>query len=455
MTVDARSALARSAPTEIAPARMVDVRRFDNSAGSSGTVLPPEWSERAVVIGLLVLAAVIFAALKWLLVRDAMHSWFVAFYGGLVTVYLASRFFVGHRFVGRYEPLPDLPSLAVIVPVKNEGLLIGMTVQRLFAAGYPADRFEVVVVDDGSTDETSTVLRLAQEVYPQLKVVTLPENVGKRRAMAAGVHVTSNDVVVVIDSDTMIETGSLVRLVQPFGDLRVAGVSGRTKILNEDVSWLTRVQSLVYEVSFRIHKSAEAAIGSVTCCPGCFSAYRRQYIEPLMDEWSNQLFLGKHTIFGDDRALTMLLLREGYKVTYEATAMAATEAPLHLRGYLRQQLRWKKSWVQQGLRGCGFMWRRSPLAAFWFYTGFGLSLLGPHVLLRTLVLGPIFDGHVPWRFLAGSASVGLGLACYLCIQRRDAKPLRAVLTYPFVGLLLTLQMPFALGRLADGRWGTR
>lgn len=411
-----------------------------------------------VAAAALALALAVYLGLKWLLLRDAIDSPFVAGYGGLVTFYLTTRWYVGHR-----RPISaaaivadgDFPTLAVIVPVKNEGLLIGMTVQRLFGAGYPADRFEVVVVDDGSTDDTSMVLRLAQESYPRLKVITLPENLGKRRAMAAGVRSTQSVVVVVIDSDTLIDNGSLNRLVAVFHDPKIAGVAGRTEILNEDVSWLTQVQALVYEVSFRIHKSAEAAMWSVTCCPGCFSAYRRDAIEPLMDEWVAQEFLGEHTIFGDDRSLTMLLLRAGHQVTYEPAAKARTEVPERVRGYLRQQLRWKKSWIQQGLRGCRFMWRRRPLAAFWFYSGFVLSLVGPHVLIRTFVIAPVFDGVFPWRFVAGSAAVGLGLGAYLSLQRGDLKRLKSILVYPLVGIVLTLQMPFAIARLADARWGTR
>ena len=413
------------------------------------------WPVAAASLGL---ALAVYLGLKWLLLRDAIDSPFVALYGGLVSLYLTTRWFVGHRWSTLAAVvLPDqqLPTLSVIVPVKNEGLLIGMTVQRLFGAGYPADRFEVVVADDGSTDDTSTVLRLAQQSYPRLRVITLPENRGKRRAMAAAVQQSNSDVVVVIDSDTLIDHGSLNVLVTAFQDERVAAVAGRTEILNEDVNWLTQVQALVYEVSFRIHKSAEAAMSAVTCCPGCFSAYRRVAIEPLMDEWVSQEFLGEHTIFGDDRSLTMLLLRSGHNVTYEPAARARTEAPENVRGYLRQQLRWKKSWIQQGLRGCRFMYRRRPLAAFWFYSGFLLSLLSPHVLLRTFVVAPLVDGTFPWRFVLGSAAVGLGLGAYLSLQRGDLKRLRPVLVYPLVGVVLTLQMPVAIARLGDARWGTR
>jgi hyaluronan synthase len=403
----------------------------------------------------IVAAFVVFVFLKWLLIQDADRSPFLAVYGSVVTAFLVSRALAGHHH--RTPALREavLPSVAFIVPVKNEGLMIGVTIRGLFEANYPDDRFEVVVVNDGSDDETATVLRIAQRAHPRLKVIELPTNVGKRHAMAAGIRATESEIVVVIDSDTLVEPNAVSLLVRSFADTKVAAVSGLTNILNEDANILTRVQGLIYEISFLIHKSAEALLGSVTCCPGCFSAYRRECIAPLLDEWSTQTFLGRETIFGDDRALTMLLLRDGWDVRFDAQAVAHTEAPEKLRGYLRQQLRWKKSWIQQGLRACKFMWRRPLVAALWFYTGFALSFLGPHVLLRAFIIGPVYHHAIPWRLALGSWAIGAGFAAYLSLRRGDTKRLKAIWAYPLIGVLLTLQMPFAIARLADSTWGTR
>jgi hyaluronan synthase len=406
-------------------------------------------------IATLLVSFAAFGFLKWLLVQDAEHSPFLAIYGAIVTGFLFSRAVAGHIYKLPVLEALDLPSVAFIVPVKNEGLMIGVTIRGLFEANYPNDRFEVVVVNDGSDDETATVLRIAQRAHPHLRIIELPENVGKRHAMAAGIRATTSDVVVVIDSDTLVEPNAVSLLVRAFADPKVAAVSGLTNILNEDVSLLTRVQALIYEVSFRIHKQAEALFDSVTCCPGCFSAYRRDRIAPLLDEWSTQTFLGRETIFGDDRALTMLLLREGWKVRFDPDAVAHTEAPEKLKGYLRQQLRWKKSWIQQGFRACRFMWRRPIMSALWFYVGFGLSFLGPHVLVRAFVIGPIFHHSFPWRLVLGTWAIGAAFAAYLSLRRGDTKRLRAALAYPLVALLLTVQFPFAIARLADSKWGTR
>jgi hyaluronan synthase len=401
------------------------------------------------------LCGAVYVLLKWLLLSDAEHSPLLAAYGATATGFLLSRAIVGHRYRPILSPMENLPTVALIVPVKNEGQMIAGTIRSLFELDYPRDRLEVVVVNDGSTDETAMSLQVAQRTYPRLKVIELPTNVGKRLAMAAGMHATSSDVIVVIDSDTVVHPSAVRLLVRSFADPSVAAVSGMTTILNESTNTLTRVQALIYEVSFKIHKAAEASLGTVTCCPGCFSAYRRECIAPLISEWSTQTFLGHPTIFGDDRALTMLCLRTGWNVRFDVDAVAETNAPTQLGGYLRQQLRWKKSWIQQGLRACTFMWRRSAAAALWFYLGFVLSFLGLHVWVRVFVLGPVLHHAFPWRSLFGLWAVGGAMASYLSLRRGDTRHLLAIWAYPFVVVLLTLQMPLAIARLADARWGTR
>ncbi len=411
--------------------------------------------DRLIAVVTLVVSLAVLALLKWMLATEATKDPYVAVYGVLVTGFVATRFIAGHRYRPKPMAQADLPTLAVIVPVKNEGMLIGATISMLFKTDYPKDRFEVVVVDDGSDDETATVLRIAQRAHERLRVITLPRNMGKRKAMAAGVAATASELVVVIDSDTLVATDAFGLIAAHFADEQVAAVSGRTIILNEDESWLTRVQALIYEVSFRIHKSAEATLGSVTCCPGCFSAYRRASIAGVLDEWKSQTFGGEETIFGDDRALTMLMLRDGWNVHYEPSATAETQVPEAFRGYLRQQLRWKKSWLQQGYRGCAFMWRRPLLSALWFYLGLVLSLMGPHVILRAFVIGPLFHHSMPWRFVVGAFAMSFAMAAYLSIVRRDAKRLVAGAIYPMVAVVLAMQMVGAIARLADARWGTR
>ena len=126
-----------------------------------------------------------------------------------------------------------------------------------------------------------------------MSVIDFPENRGKRAAMAAGIRATEAEVIVFVDSDSAVEPDALRLLVQPLADRRVGAVCGHADVLNVRESWLTRMQAVRYFVAFRVVKAAESVFDAVTCCSGCFSAYRREAILPRMEWWENQTLLGR------------------------------------------------------------------------------------------------------------------------------------------------------------------
>src|SRR5690606_36230782 len=127
-------------------------------------------------------------------------------------------------------------------------------------------------------------------------------------------------------------------------------------------SHLTRMQEVRYYVSFRVLKAAESLFGTVTCCSGCLSAYRRIFVMDVIDSWLNQRFLGTEATFGDDRSLTNHLLRR-HRIIYDSEALCTTIVPAEPHKFFRQQLRWKKSWLRESLIASSFLWKRHPLAA--------------------------------------------------------------------------------------------
>ena len=122
------------------------------------------------------------------------------------------------------------------------------------------------------------------------------------------------------------------------------------------------MQVVRYFVAFRVVKAAESVFSCVTCCSGCFSAYRRVAVMPHLDAWEHQTLLGAPATFGDDRALTNVVLRD-WKVRYAANAVAHTLVPAGLHQFLRQQLRWKRSWTRESLILARFVWRKRLMAA--------------------------------------------------------------------------------------------
>jgi hyaluronan synthase len=126
--------------------------------------------------------------------------------------------------------------------------------------------------------------------------------------MANGVKYCTGDILVCIDSDTVIKPDAITLLVQPFTDQQVYCVCGNGVVANESNpkinNALTRLQKVWYADSFRIRKGVESIFGIVICCSGVLSAYRKEKFEQVVDRWLNETFLGHPVVSGDDRQMT-------------------------------------------------------------------------------------------------------------------------------------------------------
>jgi hypothetical protein len=142
------------------------------------------------------------------------------------------------------------------------------------------------------------------------------------------------------------------------------------------------------------------------CCSGCFSAYRRDAVAPVLDDWLDQTFLGQPSTFGDDRSLTNFVLHR-WRVLYAPDAQAYTNVPEHLKQFLRQQLRWKKSWLREIPRAARAVAHKNPIMATMFGLSVILPLLAPQVVLRAMVVQPHFIYELPFWYFGGVAAIAL------------------------------------------------
>ena len=377
-------------------------------------------------------------------------------YSVVVCGYILSRFFLS--FV--YRPGHDQglePEVAVVIPAFNEEEAIADTVHAILALDYPVDKLEVVVVNDGSTDDTLTQIEAVAAWNPRVRVIDFPENRGKRAAMAAGIKATSAEVIAFVDSDSVLEPNALSVLVQGFADPKVGAIAGHGNVLNVRQSWITRMQAVRYYVAFRVVKAAESVFGVVTCASGCFSAYRRVAIAPSLTEWEHQHFLGKAATYGDDRALTNYVLR-GWKVKYESRAISHTIVPDTFPKFLRQQLRWKRSWTRESTIVSRFIWRKNPLGSVATYFGILLPLIAPIIACRALIWHPLFDaGATPVVYLIGIYAMALIYGLYYACRhgRFDTLWVFGVLFVFFYLFVLLWQTYYAIATATNGSWGTR
>ena len=254
------------------------------------------------------------------------------------------------------------PLVSCLVAVRDDVDLIERCLRSLLAQSY--GNVEVIVVDDLSSDGTRELLtRLALEL--PIHVLLLEENVGKKRALTQAARRT--------------RTGDLPRLhrlrLRPRSGARssdacsrfksiptLGALSGHARALNADHNVLTRMQDVWYDGQFGVAKAAESVFASVTCVSGPLAAFRREAIYDYLPAWADDRFLGAEFRFATDRQLTGYVLRQRrWGIAYVHSARAWTQVPDTFTKMVRQQVRWKKSFVRNLFFTGSFYWRRGRL----------------------------------------------------------------------------------------------
>jgi len=382
-------------------------------------------------------------------------------YGIIASIFLVSRIPYSYLHQDDHDGtyVEELyPSVSIVIAAKNEEEGIFKTITTCIESDYP-NNIECIVINDGSTDGTEQEIKRAQLFFREKRVrlISFEENRGKREAMAAGIQSAQNEIVVFVDSDSFLAPKALKHIAEHFiADESIGAVSGNTKVENINENLLTRMQSIQYAVSFDIYKASESVHSSVTCCPGCFSAYRRSALLQLVDAWKNHAFFGSKSTFGDDRGLTNFILQK-WNIVYCQKALATTTVPEKFSIYWRQQMRWKKSWIREGIFASTFMWKkRHPFASLAFYIHFSFPIVGP-ILVGTVLATSIITKNPSLFliFISGFLLLGAVFALFVRVYHKaDNWMIMPLYSFLFVTIFIW-QMPIALLKLRDTSWGTR
>ncbi len=365
----------------------------------------------------------------------------------------------------RYQPhlLPGgpLPPVTVIIPAYNEGAMVEKAIYATAASDYPADRLEIICIDDGSKDDTWHYIEKARNRYPHLvKAIRFPKNRGKKEGLYAGFRQGRGDFFVTIDSDSIIAPDTLKQIVAPMlQDPKIGAVAGNVKVFNRSRSLLARMLAVRFVLAFDFLRASQSMYGAVTCTPGALSAYRRTALRAILEEWRHQVFLGRPATIGEDRALTNFVLRQGYYVTYQRSAVVHTLVPETYRGLCRMYLRWdranfRESWVQLTYIFRKYRQRHRLLPILDLFITemeFPLTYLFLGLLLISFFIYPI----VMVKFFAGLGVFTLVYMYYYIQQERDLEFIYGILYSYFAFIALNWVRGYAFLTLRNGSWLTR
>ena len=354
----------------------------------------------------------------------------------------------------------EWPLLTVVIPAFNEGPMVERSIRSVARALYPKDRLEIIVVDDGSRDDTFFHMQHLRREFPELvRLVRFAGNRGKRAALEAGFRAATGEIVVTIDSDSEVGPRTLREMATPFlVDSRVGAVAGRVAVLNRD-SLISRMLEVQYALAFDFGRAAQSVYRAVACCPGALSAFRTSVILPHLAEWTNQRFLGRPVGHGEDQALTNIVLRSGYDTVYQRTAVIHTLAPTTYGQLSRMFLRWDRSYIVEGFSFAKFMFTRYrehhrvlPVVSF---VASNLRLV---LLFWGLFQVPLLLSQDTRSLVHGAIALGVGALFSAAYYLRFERSLRFVygLAYAvFSVLFLQWVLPWALITVREEGWGTR
>lgn len=337
-----------------------------------------------------------------------------------------------------YKPIESvsdelLPTCTVIVPAYNEGKLVWDTLLSLADSDFPEQKMQILAIDDGSKDDTWYWMQQAKiKLGDRLTIFQQPENRGKRHALHRGFELGTGEIFVTVDSDSIVKKDTLRNLVSPFVlDEKCGAVAGNVHVLNNKKALLPKMLNVSFVMSFEFVRSAESMLGSVLCTPGAGAAYRKTAVFGCLDEWINQTFMGQPSDIGEDRAMTNMILKQGFSVLFQKNAVVLTSVPEEYSSLYKMFIRWGRSNVRENLMMAQYVFRdfrnESKFGTRLLFLNQSLSILltipfllfmfflivtHPLLFLSSTLLGILIVSSFPVIFYAKRYSMGEAFWAY-------------------------------------------
>lgn len=423
-----------------------------------------------LAVGIIIYGGLLsFDDFKFLLDDIRAHS--------LGTVYVyALRIFLGLNLsvflwrillVLKYKPIEScsdkkLPRCTVIVPAYNEGEGVLKTLRSVAQSIYPADKLQIIVIDDGSVDDTFEWIKAAcGEMRGRIESIRFRKNRGKREALFAGIIRSRGQIIVTIDSDSVIEPQTLRRMVSPFvSDKTVGAVAGDVRVLNRDEGLIPRMLDVIFSYSFDFLRASQSMVNTVFCTPGALAAYRKKVVMKNLNEWLNQTFLGARANIGEDRAITNMIIRDGWSVKFQSNAVVYTMVPTTYCKLCKMLLRWARSNVRETFAMGKFIFRKfrcgSMSGARVNFIMSCINLALPKVLAG-VVMGFIFLRAQTYlsQIMFGTVIASTVPAVFYAYRNKSSDSIWAYAYGLFWLVGLWWITPWAIATCRNGSWLTR
>ncbi|MDQ4079667.1 MAG: glycosyltransferase family 2 protein, partial [Gemmatimonadota bacterium] len=244
--------------------------------------------------------------------------------------------YLHHLRVRDEERRPVDAPVSIIVPAFDEGPVIEAAIASLLELDWPS--FEIIVVDDGSTDDTYERASTLEGTHGAATVrVVRKANAGKASALNTGLAVASSPFVLCMDADSRLARDTLRNAMRHFADPRVGAVAGNVKVVNRHTLW-TRLQALEYIQGLNLPRRAQGFLRVVNIIPGPIGVFRRDVLRQVGGYDTDT--------FAEDADVTIKILGAGWQIVYEDGAVAWTEAPESVHELLKQRYRWTRGILQ-------------------------------------------------------------------------------------------------------------
>jgi cellulose synthase/poly-beta-1,6-N-acetylglucosamine synthase-like glycosyltransferase len=358
------------------------------------------------------------------------------------------------------------PSVSVLLPVYNEGSHVLETIESILSCDYPAEKLQIVAIDDRSKDDSFQWVLRAKEKYPdRIHAEQNEVNSGKHKTLSRALQIAKGEIVICIDSDCIFEPDVIRQLVKCFSDPKMGAVGGSVGITNVNENMATAAQAMVYWLSFQVGKMLQNSNRRVMCISGCLFAVRKNLFEEIEQRISGRNWFGISIRDGEDRYMTHEILMQGWKTYINPEAQCWTHAPTRVSDLFMQQVRWRRS----GLRDLFWTIRRLPEHV----RVFGLlslsvilipelfTVVWAFLLLSAIFFTPSVSAFFISLSFFGVGYIVIGMAYNLFMKSKGWKEKMILnpIVMPVIGIWHLVDAIFttilALFTFDNGTWGTR